>query len=197
MLLSIAGLVWLVFAAVETGGFWRIASAVIFGSSMITLYLASTLFHSFKDERIRKLFQVFDHSAIYLLIAGSYTPFALIALGGDTGWMLFYIIWGLAGSGIFLKLFFTGKFQIVSTILYVAMGWIALFYMDPLFANLPNYGIGWMVAGGVIYTLGVIFYLWEKLPYSHVIWHLFVMGGTASHFIAVLFYVMPMQQVVC
>lgn len=189
--LSLAALVILVVYAAMQGDGWKIVSFSIYGTSLVLLYTASTLYHSFTSERVRHYLKIFDHAAIYLLIAGTYTPFLLVMIRGAWGWTLFGIIWGLAIVGIIFKLFFVHRFRIVSTIIYLLMGWLIIVAFRPLIANVPENGLYWLLAGGLSYSFGVIFYLWEKIPYHHAIWHLFVLGGSIFHFFAVLFYVLP------
>lgn len=191
--LSIAGLVLLVVRAALYGDVWQVVSFSIYGSSLILLYLASTLYHGFQSKRIKRIFRIFDHSAIYLLIAGTYTPFVLIALRGAWGWTLFGIIWGLAILGVSFKLIFGTKYEIVSTIFYVAMGWVVIIAIKPLIAALPFGGLMWLVAGGLAYTGGVVFYVWEKLPFNHAIWHGFVLAGSLFHFFSVWLYLSPVS----
>ncbi|PNR96672.1 hemolysin III family protein [Petrotoga sp. 9PWA.NaAc.5.4] len=188
-LLSIIALVLLiVFSAINKKP-WSIMSSIIYGSSLIILYLSSTLYHSFQNQKLKDLFEIFDHCAIYILIAGTYTPFTLIILKDKLGWILFSIVWALAAVGIVFKIFFVKKFRILSTFLYIAMGWLVVFAMEPLIANLDPWGIFWLVAGGILYTLGTIFYIWRKIPYHHALWHLIVLAGSICHFFSVFFYV--------
>ncbi len=188
---SITGLVLLVVRAALYGTAWHVVSFSIFGASLILLYLASTLYHGFRSPRIKEIFRIFDHSAIYLLIAGSYTPFLLVTLRGPWGWSLFGTIWGLAIIGITFKLIFGPKYDILSTIFYLLMGWVVIIAIKPLLAALPLAGLAWLAAGGLAYSLGVIFYAWEKLPYHHAIWHGFVLAGSLFHFFAVFFHIAP------
>lgn len=192
LLLSIAGLVILVVLASIYGDAWRVISFSIYGSSMILLYAASTLYHSFPQERVKNIFKIMDHSAIYLLIAGTYTPFALVLLRGAWGWSLFGTIWGLALAGIVFKVLFVKRFKVLSVIIYLMMGWLVLIAIQPMVKNIPFGGLGWLVTGGMLYSLGVIFYSWDKFRFHHSIWHLFVLGGSICHFFAILFYVLPM-----
>ncbi len=188
---SIAGLVLLVVRAALYGDAWQVVSFSIYGSSLILLYLASTLYHGIRSKRVKKIFRIFDHSAIYLLIAGTYTPFLLVTLRGPWGWSLFGVIWGLALLGIVFKASFGPKYNTLSTIFYILMGWVVIIAIKPLIAALPAHGLMWLVAGGLAYTSGVIFYAWEKLPFNHAIWHSFVLAGSFLHFFAVLFYISP------
>lgn len=188
---SITGLVLLVVRAALYGTAWHVVSFSIYGASLILLYLASTLYHGFQSPRIKELLRIFDHSAIYLLIAGSYTPFLLVTLRGAWGWSLFGTIWGLAILGVTFKLIFGPKYDILSTIFYLLMGWVVIIAIKPLLAALPMAGLVWLIAGGLSYSLGVIFYAWEKLPYNHAIWHGFVLAGSLFHFFAVFFHIAP------
>ncbi|KYZ77670.1 hemolysin D [Anaerosporomusa subterranea] len=191
--LALAGLVILTIAACLYGSVWHIVSFSVYGTSLFLLYLASTLYHSFSNEKLKHIFKIVDHSAIYLLIAGTYTPFALILLHGKLGWIIFSVIWGLAVLGILLKIFFVKRFKILSTLCYLFMGWLLLVFIKPIIATLPTAGFGWLLAGGIFYTAGSVFYLWRRLPYHHAIWHLFVLAGSFSHFISVLYYVLPIS----
>ena len=166
-----------------------IISSMVFGLSLILLYFASTLYHSAKDTARKRKLKVFDHACIYVLIAGSYTPFTLGPLRGPWGWSLFCIIWALALCGVVFKLRFTGRFKLVSTLIYVGMGWIAIFALTPLTKSLPKEAVQGMFAGGLCYTLGTVFYLVKKIPYHHGFWHLSVLAGSAFHYFTVLFYI--------
>lgn len=173
------------------GNAWHIVSFSIFGASLLILYTASTIYHSVKTPLLRSRMRVFDHAAIYVLIAGTYTPYTLVTLNGATGWTIFGITWGLALSGIILKLFFTGRYRILSTLMYVFMGWIIIFAIEPLVNNLSADGLFWLVAGGVAYTVGAILYAIKQLKFNHAIFHVFVLLGSFGHFISVYFYVLP------
>ena len=164
-------------------------SVVVYGISIIILFTASTMYHSFTDEKKKHYFRIVDHISIYLLIAGTYTPVLLITLEQSKGWLLFYIVWAIAGFGVILKLFFTGKFEAFSTILYLVMGWLIVFDFSTLNSLMPANGIVLLMAGGLAYTVGIVFYAVEKIPYNHVIWHLFVLAGAICHFFMVLFFV--------
>lgn len=168
---------------------WRLISFSVFGISLMVLYAASSLYHASKDEEIRKKRRVWDHSAIYVLIAGTYTPFTLVTMHGKTGWILFGVNWSMALGGIILKLFFTGRFGILSTILYLVMGWCIIFAIKPLMASLAADGLFWLAAGGVAYTLGAIFYCIKGLTYTHALFHILVLIGSFCHFVAIYFYV--------
>lgn len=192
ILLSIAALVLLIVYSRIYGTAGHVVSCTIFGVTLILLYTSSTLYHSFQKPRVKRIFKILDHSCIYLLIAGTYTPFLLVTLRGVLGWTMFGIIWFLAISGVVFKIFFVHRFNIISTIAYLLMGWIIIFAIKPLVDSLPTGGIVWLIAGGLAYTLGVVFYAWKKLPFNHAIWHLFVLAGSMCHFLAVMFYVLPM-----
>ncbi|MGD6803248.1 hemolysin III family protein [Rossellomorea vietnamensis] len=188
-LLSIPALVLLILAAVEKGTAWHIVSYTIFGVTMLLLYLFSTLLHSFKPSRIKKLFAILDHSAIYLLIAGTYTPFMLVSFRTPLGWTIFGIIWGLAIAGVVFKCYFVDRYQIISTIVYLLMGWMIIIAVKPLYEILSPTGFLLLLTGGIFYSIGAVFYVWNKLPYNHAIWHLFVLAGSTFMFLCVLLYV--------
>jgi hemolysin III len=189
--LSVAALVLMVIRASLYGNAWHVVSVSIFGASLICLYTASTFYHSAKKPVIRARLRIIDHASIYILIAGTYTPFTLITLNGSVGWVIFTISWSLALSGIILKLFFTGRFNLVSTLMYVFMGWIIVFAVKPLIDNLSSEGLFWLVAGGLAYTVGASLYSIRKIKFNHAIFHLFVLLGSACHFVSVYFYVLP------
>lgn len=183
--LSIAGLAVLVALAAVYGTVWHIVSFSIFGASLIILYTASTLYHSIQIPQARPVLRIIDHASIFLLIAGTYTPFLLTALRGPLGWWLLGIVWGIALLGIVFKVFFIGRWEVVSTLAYVGMGWLCMVAFKQMLAVVPPAGVAWLVAGGIVYTVGVIFYALQRVPYSHTIWHLFVLGGSVCHFFAV------------
>ena len=187
--LSIIALVLLMTKAIEKGNTWMMISFPIFGISLILLYLASTLYHSAKDPSKRFKLKIFDHAAIYVLIAGSYTPFTLVSLNGETGWFIFSIVWILAFTGIILKLFFTGRFKVLSTAMYVLMGWLIIFYFKELTANLHSDGVFYLIIGGVFYTIGAVLYSIKKIKFNHAIFHVFVLGGSFCHFLSVYLYI--------
>lgn len=189
--LSLVGLVLLVLRAVALGTTLHVVSFAIFGASVVALYAASTIYHSTRDPLLRTKLRTVDHAAIYILIAGTYTPFTLVVLQGAVGWTLFGVSWGMAVAGIVLKLFFTGRFNLFSTLMYVFMGWVIIFAIKPLMLAFPGAGIVWLAAGGIAYTLGAAFYSIRKMPYGHAAFHVFVLIGTGCHFIAVYFYVLP------
>ena len=184
--LSIAGLVVLIVSAVAHGDAWHVVSFSIFGRTLILLYLASTLYHSFPQLKVKRVLRKFDHAAIFLLIAGTYTPFMLVSLRGPWGWSLFGVIWGLAITGVVLKMYFVHRFPKLSTAIYVLMGWLCVIAAKQMLIQVPPISITFLVIGGLSYTIGVVFYAWKKLPYNHAIWHLFVLGGSVMHFFSVL-----------
>ena len=189
--LSIVGLTLLIVLSSLEGTPWHVISFTIYGVTMLLLYVSSTLVHSFPEGKVKDLFEIFDHSSIYLLIAGTYTPFLFIAVKGTTGWTLFGIVWGIALAGIVFKAFFVKKFLFISTILYVFMGWMIVFAWDSLTQNIAHQGIVLLVVGGVLYTIGAVFYVWRGFRFHHMIWHIFVLGGTVLHFLAIILYVLP------
>lgn len=184
--LAIAGLVLLVVKAAQLGTAWHVTSFAIFGSCLVILYLASTLYHALIHPRVKHTFRKLDHMSIYLLIAGTYTPFCLTLLNGWIGWTVFGLMWGCASLGIVFKAAYTGRAQIVSTVLYLIMGWAVLFFIKPVYSGMPTSGFVWLILGGLSYSVGVVFFLLEKVKYSHSIWHLFVLGGSIFHFFSVL-----------
>jgi len=186
LLLSIAGFVVLLVFVLLRGTAIHILACSIYGATLICLYAASTFYHAVLAPRIKRALRIFDHSAIYLLIAGTYTPFLLLYLRGPWGWSLFGVVWGLAFAGIVFKFWFVGHFEYVSTALYVAMGWLVIVAARPLLAHVPAPTLLWLLAGGVFYTGGILFYAWKRLPYSHAVWHLFVLAGSVCHYCAVL-----------
>ena len=189
ILLSFIGCFFLILPSLESDNPLKPVCFVIYGLSLVLLYSASTIYHALKHPKLKKIFRTIDHCAIYLLIAGSYTPFTMIPLKGAWGWFLFGTIWGLAALGITFKIFFIHRFKIFSTLVYIAMGWLVLVAIEPLMNSYPYEGILWLVSGGLFYTLGVIFFAMDKNKFYHAIWHLFVMGGSMCHYFAILFYI--------
>lgn len=189
VILSMTALILMTYQSKLQNNDLKIFVSVLYGSTLIIMYSSSTIYHLFRNPRLRHYMRIMDHSSIYLLIAGTYTPLVLISLHGKLGLTLFIIIWSIAVFGVIFKLFFVHRFEIVSTILYLAMGWLAIVAIEPIIKALPGAAIAWIVAGGLSYSIGVIFYLWKKLPFSHTIWHLFVLAGSLCHFIAVFFYI--------
>jgi hemolysin III len=192
-LLAISALAVLVCLAAAGGDTRRVVTVSIYGTTLLLMYLASTGYHLARLPRLKRRMRICDHASIYLLIAGTYTPVALVLLRGGWGWTLFGIIWGLAVAGVVLKLFFISRFEFLSVTLYMLMGWTLLIALRPVLAAVPAGGMRWLLAGGLAYTAGVGFYLWDTLPFNHAVWHLFVMAGSACHFFAVLWYVVPVR----
>ncbi len=188
--LSLAGVSALAIAAAHRGPTLYV-SCIVYGSSLVLVYLCSTLYHSLVLTRARHVLQVLDHSAIYLLIAGTYTPFTLVSLRGPLGWTLFGIVWGLAIAGIVFKSFALGRFAAASAVVYIAMGWLIVFAMRSLIHAVGWHGVLWLALGGVLYTAGIVFFALDRLPYFHALWHLFVLGGSVLHYFAILLYVVP------
>lgn len=185
--LSIAALVILVVAAVRHGNAWHIVSFSIFGASLIILYTSSTLYHSFRRERVKNLFARFDHSAIFVLIAGTYTPILLTSLRGVVGWIMFGIIWATAITGVVIRSVHPHKYRKLMVAIYLIMGWMFIFVIHSVMKSMPVASLVYLFSGGLVYSLGVIFYMWRSLPFGHVIWHLFVLGGSILHFFAILY----------
>ncbi|HEY3426724.1 MAG TPA: hemolysin III family protein [Negativicutes bacterium] len=192
-LFALIGLVVLTVSAYLQGSIWHQVSFIIYGVTLVLLYVASALYHGFMNKKIKYILKICDHVAIYLLIAGTYTPFALVPLHGILGWSLFGVIWLLAVIGIVFKVFFVKRFKIISTVCYIIMGWVILIAIRPLVAALPLTGLYWLIAGGVFYTAGTVFYLNKRFSYNHAIWHLFVLAGSISHFITIFVYVLPIR----
>lgn len=189
--LSVAGLTLLVTLAGLQGEVWKIVSFSVYGTTLVLLHLSSTLYHAFQHPKVKQVFRVIDHGSIYLLIAGTYTPFLLISLWGPWGWSLLGVVWGLTLLGILLKALYVGRFGKLSVITYLAMGWLAVIAFRQLVASVPRGGLALLAAGGVVYTAGILFYGWKRLPYNHAIWHLFVLGGSMCHYFAILLYLLP------
>jgi hemolysin III len=189
--ISVAGLVLLIVFSVLKGTPWHVVSFTIYGVTMVLLYTASTLVHSFPEGKVKDLFETFDHSCIYLFIAGTYTAILLSTLRNPLGWSMFGIVWGLAVGGVVFKAFFTKKFLVLSTLFYVAMGWLIIFIWQPLATILMPGGIRLLIIGGLLFTFGAVFYVWRGFPYHHAVWHLFVLAGSICHYFAILLYVLP------
>ncbi len=190
LLASIIGGVVLVYLAAERGEAWHVVSAAVYGATLVSLYAASTLYHALKGTKARDVLRLLDHCAIYLLIAGTYTPITLVSLRGGWGWALFGTVWALAVAGIFFKVFATGRFGYLSTVAYVLMGWICIIALKPMLVLLSPGALALLAAGGVLYTAGTVFYSWERIPYSHAVWHLFVVAGSVCHYLAIALYVL-------
>ena len=185
LFLSVIAFPFLIVKSFDFDGFWKPISFVIYGLSMIILYAASTFYHAAKNPKKRRKLNIFDHAAIYVLIAGSYSPFCLVALDSDLGWYMFVFVWLFALIGIILKLFFTGRFDKISTAMYLLMGWQVMFFIKPLMESLSAEGFQYLLAGGIFYSVGAILYSIKKIPYNHAIFHLFVLLGSLSHFLAI------------
>jgi hemolysin III len=190
-LLSIAGLVLLLVLASRYGDAWHVTSSAIYGATLILLYTASTLYHGIPHSKGKQVLRRLDHAAIFLLIAGTYTPFTLVNMRGVWGWTLFGLVWGIAILGMVLELAIKRRIRWLSISLYLGLGWLVLIAIKPLLDSVATGGVILLLAGGLSYTLGVIFYVWKRLSYHHAVWHLFVLGGSALHFFSVLFYVLP------
>jgi hemolysin III len=184
--LSVAGLSWMLYASLSLSDPWRVISSIIYGTSLIALFSASTVYHYFHESPNRALYKLLDHCAIYLLIAGTYTPFLLVAMRESVGWWLFAAIWLLALAGIIKKIWIRHRYPRFSLVSYLAMGWLIVIAIRPMLQMVPVGLIVWLVIGGLCYTLGIIFYAFKKVPYFHFIWHLFVLGGSISHFFGML-----------
>jgi len=189
--LSLLGLALLVTLAARASDATGVIAFTVYGASLVTLYVASTCYHAATEPRRKHRLRIFDHAAIYLLIAGTYTPITLISLSGPWGWTLFGIVWGLALLGVVATLFFTGRYRALSLGIYIGMGWIVVIATEPLFAALPAAALAWLGLGGFFYTGGTVFYAWKRLPFSHAIWHGFVLAGSACHFACIYAYVLP------
>ena len=186
LLLSVTGLPVLIWLAVRQGTWWHIVSCSIYGCTLVLLYAASTLYHSVRTPALKRVFKIFDHCAIFLLIAGTYTPFTLVSLRAAGGWKLFGIIWGMAVLGIAVKAVAIHRFRIASPIFYLLMGWIAVVAIKPMILLIGWQGLIWIACGGLAYTIGVIFFAWEKLPYNHAVWHVCVLLGSVCHYVGVV-----------
>lgn len=193
VVLSIAALVILIVFSSLEGNAWHIVSFTLFGITMVLLYTSSTLLHSLPDGKAKDIFEILDHSSIYFFIAGSYTPFLFVVVQGKLGWTLFGIVWGLAIGGTIFKVYFVKRFLVISTVLYVVMGWMIVFTWRPLIEKLATNGIILLVIGGLLYTLGAIFYVWRGFKFHHALWHLFVLAGSVMVFFCVLWYVLPIK----
>jgi hemolysin III len=187
LILSFIAFPFLVMKSLNFEGFWKPASFILYGLSLIILYAASTFYHAAKNPKKRRKLNIFDHSAIYVLIAGSYTPFCLVALDSNLGWYMFIAVWVFALIGTILKLFFTGRFDKVSTGMYLLMGWQVLFFIKPLMKSLSAEGLQFLIAGGIFYSIGAVLYSIKRMPYNHATFHLFVLLGSVSHFMGIYY----------
>jgi hemolysin III len=190
-LLSIGGLSWMLYLSVVAADPWRIVASSIYGVTLIALFLASTVYHSMYASRHREIYKLLDHCAIYLLIAGTYTPFLLVAMRTDTGWWLFGTIWALATAGIVKKLWFRNRFPKIALASYLAMGWLVVIAAPQMAEAIGPNGMAWLLAGGICYSVGAIFYALERIPFNHAVWHVFVLGGGICHFLGIVWYVLP------
>lgn len=186
LVFSIVGVIALVSLALLRGTRWHLVGSSVYGVTLVFLYTASTLYHGFRSPTAKRILRILDHTGIYLLIAGTYTPFLLINLRGHWGWTLLTLVWTVCLVGIIFKVFSTGRFEIISTLTYVAMGWLIVVAVKPFLSFVPMNAVMWLLAGGLFYTSGVVFFAWERLRYSHGIWHLFVLAGSVCHFVAVV-----------
>ena len=194
-LLSIVGLVILLVAASRTGDPYRIVSAAVFTSVLCIFYIISTLYHTFRNPRVRYIFRILDHAGIFLVIAASYTPFTLVSLREGNGWALFGVVWGLAVVGVVFKTFMTHRLAFLAPVLYIALGWLIVVDLEGLLSMVPIKGVLWLFAGGLCYTVGIVFYAIDRIPYNHAIWHLFVVAGSLCHYLSILWYVVPLKLV--
>ncbi|EAQ43144.1 hemolysin III family protein [Polaribacter sp. MED152] len=185
LVLSVVAFPFLVYKSFDFTGFWQPLSFIIYGLSMIVLYAASTFYHAAKEPKKRRKLNIFDHAAIYVLIAGSYSPFCLVGLNSDLGWYMFLFVWLFALTGIILKLFFTGRFDKVSTAMYLLMGWQVMFFIKPLMESISSENFYYLLAGGVFYSIGAVLYSIKRMPYNHAIFHVFVLLGSFSHFLGI------------
>lgn len=192
-LLSIFGLSWMLYFSIGAEDPWRVVASSIYGATLVTLFLASTVYHSMYASRHREVFKLLDHCAIYLLIAGTYTPFLLVAMRSNTGWWLFGTVWALATAGIIKKLWFRHRFPRIALASYLAMGWLAVIAVPQLAEAIGPNGIAWLVAGGVFYSVGAIFYVAKRIPFNHAVWHIFVLGGGVCHFLSIAWHVLPLE----
>ena len=193
--ISLVGIVFLVIAASRTGDPYRIVSSAIFCGSLSVFYVISTLYHTIRSPKSRYVFRVLDHAGIYLVIAGTYTPFTLVPLRESSGWALFGVVWGLAIAGAIFKSFMTYRLAFLAPVLYIALGWLIVVDLEGLLTLVPIKGVLWLVAGGLFYTVGIVFYAFDRIPYNHAIWHVFVIAGSLCHYLSILWYVVPLTPV--
>jgi hemolysin III len=191
LILSLVGWIALMVLAYLFGDAWHLLSCGIYGGTLVFLYGASTCYHSAREPRSKRMLRIVDHVAIFLLIAGTYTPFTMIFLRDGLGWLLLSLVWGVAVAGLLFKVFSRRRFHWSTTVLYVIMGWFSVLFVEPMLQAIPLGALLWLLAGGLAYTVGIIFFGWHALPYSHAIWHVFVLAGSVAHYCAVLFYVLP------
>lgn len=194
VILSLFGFAVLVVEALPTGDPYRIVSSVVFCSSLSLFYVISSVYHSVRSPKTRYLFRVLDHAGIYVVIAGSYTPFALVSLREGNGWTIFYFVWGLAVVGVIFKSFMTHRLAFLAPVFYIALGWSIVIDLEGLLTMMPIKGVLWLLAGGLCYTGGIVFYAIDRIPYNHAIWHIFVIAGSLCHYLSVLWYVVPLDR---
>jgi hemolysin III len=194
VIFSIGGLAWMLYLSIDAEDPWRIVASIVYGCSMIALFLSSTIYHGFHQSSNRQLLKLLDHCAIYLLIAGTYTPFLIVALRTSTAWWLFAAVWTIATAGILTKLWFKHRYPAVTLASYLIMGWLAVIAVPELAEAIGSDGVFWLIAGGLSYTVGAMFYVAKRVYFSHAIWHLFVLAGSICHFLAIAWYVLPTDQ---
>lgn len=192
-LFSVVALVLLLMYSIKHGSPTHIVSFSIYGTSMILLYLSSTILHSLREGKLKDIFEIMDHASIYMFIAGSYTPILLLVVKGALGITLLCIVWSIAFLGIIFKVLFTKKFLFLSTMIYIGMGWLIVFALEPVILRLASEGLTMLIIGGLLYTIGTIFYMWRLFPFHHAVWHLFVVGGSTFHFFTMFYYVLPLR----
>lgn len=192
-IMSVIGAVVLLFTASHTGDTYRVVSVAVFCVTLSVFYVISTLYHTVREPRIRYLFRILDHAGIFLVIAGSYTPYTLVPMRAGNGWALFGVIWGLAIAGAIFKTFMTHRLAFLAPVFYLALGWLIVVDLEGLLSMVPIKGVLWLLAGGLCYTVGILFYAIDRIPYNHAIWHVFVIAGSVCHYLSVLFYVVPVN----
>jgi hemolysin III len=190
-ILAASALVTLIIIAARLGNVWHVVSFTVYGITLLLLYTASTMYHAVQNPRLRNGLRKFDHAVIYVFIAGTYTPFLLLVMRDSVGWPLLIIVWALAAMGVAFKTLFIDRFGKLETLAYIAMGWLCIFAFKEMITTMPPGGLYWLLAGGIVYTVGVVFFMWDSLPYNHAVWHLFVMAGSVCHFFAITFHVFP------
>ncbi|WP_096189478.1 PAQR family membrane homeostasis protein TrhA [Evansella halocellulosilytica] len=193
IVLGVGALVLLIVFASLHGTVGHVISFTIYGVTFLLLYVCSTLLHSFQKEKVKSVFEILDHSAIYLFIAGTYTPIMVIVVDGTIGWVLLSVVWALAAAGIVFKIFFVKRFIVLSTLFYIGMGWLVVFVLNPIMTKVALPGVILLITGGVLYTVGTVFYIWRKFRYHHAVWHLFVLAASITHFLSILLYVLPVK----
>lgn len=195
--LAILGMGCMIHHTALHGTFWQMMSCALYSSTLVLTYAISTCYHGCSDLKRKKALRIADHICIYFFIAGSYTPFTMSPCLGEWSWTLFTLVWGIAALGTLWKIFFVDRFRFVSTLAYLTMGWLVVLALDPMVEHLPQAGMAWLVIGGLLYSAGTIFYLWESLPYGHAIWHVFCLAGSVCHYCTIFFYVVPLQADMC